>query len=50
VLLSYMIKHGTVNKKALAALPKATGKAPFLTPSLAQVTAAKAVVAQEWGS
>jgi putative spermidine/putrescine transport system substrate-binding protein len=50
VLLSYMIKHGTVNQKALKALPKASGKAPFLTPSLAQVNAAKAVVAKEWGS
>ena len=48
VELQAMIKNGTVNKTYLKALPPVSKPAQY--PSLAQVTAAEAVVAQQWAS
>jgi len=48
VELQAMIKNGTVNKTFLKALPAVSKPAQY--PSLAQVTAAEAVVAQQWAS
>jgi putative spermidine/putrescine transport system substrate-binding protein len=48
VELPAMIKNGTVNKTYLKALPPVSKPAKY--PSLAQVTAAEAVVAQQWAS
>ncbi|HVC85768.1 MAG TPA: ABC transporter substrate-binding protein [Solirubrobacteraceae bacterium] len=48
VELPAMIKNGTVNKTYLKALPAVAKPAKY--PSLAQVTAAEAVVAQQWAS
>jgi len=48
VELPAMIKNGTVNKTYLKALPAVAKPAQY--PSLAQVTAAEAVVAQQWAS
>ena len=48
VELQAMIKSGTVNKTYLKALPPVSKPAQY--PSLAQVTAAEAVVAQQWAS
>ncbi len=48
VELAAMIKSGTVNRTWLAALPPVTSPARY--PTLAQVTAAEAVVAQQWAS
>ncbi len=48
VELQAMIKNGTVNKTYLKALPPVSKPAKY--PSLAQVTAAEAVVAQQWAS
>jgi putative spermidine/putrescine transport system substrate-binding protein len=47
--LASLIKNGTVNKKADAALPAAPSGA-ITFPSVAQTTAAEAVVAQQWAS
>jgi len=48
VELQAMIKNGTVNKTFLKALPPVSKPAQY--PTLAQVTAAEAVVAQQWAS
>ena len=48
VELAAMIKNGTVNKTYLKALPPVSKPAKY--PSLAQVTAAEAVVAQQWAA
>jgi putative spermidine/putrescine transport system substrate-binding protein len=48
VELQAMIKNGTVNKTFLKALPPVSKPAQY--PSLAQVTAAESVVAQQWAS
>jgi putative spermidine/putrescine transport system substrate-binding protein len=48
VELQAMIKNKTVNKKFLAALPPVSHPAKY--PTLAQVTAAEATVAQNWAS
>jgi len=48
VELQAMIKNHTVNKTYLKALPPVSKPAQY--PSLAQVTAAEAVVAQQWAS
>ncbi len=48
VELQAMIKAGTVNKTFLKALPPVSKPAQY--PSLAQVTAAEAVVAQQWAA
>ena len=48
VELQAMIKNGTVNKTYLKALPPVSKPAQY--PSLAQVTAAEAGVAQQWAS
>jgi len=47
--LATMIKNGSVNKKADAALPAAPAGA-IKFPSVAQTTAAEAVVSQQWAS
>ena len=47
--LATMIKNGTVNKQADAALPPAPAGA-IKFPSVAQTTAAEAVVSQQWAS
>jgi putative spermidine/putrescine transport system substrate-binding protein len=44
--LSVMIKGGTVDKKALAALPPAPSTLSF--PTTAQLTAAQTLVSQDW--
>jgi putative spermidine/putrescine transport system substrate-binding protein len=46
--LASMIKNHTVNEKYLKALPPVSKPAQY--PSLAQVTAAEAVVAQQWAA
>jgi hypothetical protein len=44
-----LVKNGTANKAALAALPKApAGTITF--PSVAQTTAAENLVSQDWAS
>jgi putative spermidine/putrescine transport system substrate-binding protein len=48
VELQAMIKNGTVNKTFLKALPPVSKPAKY--PSLAQVTAAEAAVAQQWAA
>ena len=48
VELQAMIKNGTVNKTFLKALPPVSHPAKY--PTLAQVTAAEATVAQNWAS
>ncbi|MFZ0994874.1 MAG: ABC transporter substrate-binding protein [Candidatus Dormiibacterota bacterium] len=48
VLLSQMIKTGTVNKQALAEIPPVSGDPTF--PTLAQQAAQKQVVLQQWST
>jgi putative spermidine/putrescine transport system substrate-binding protein len=47
--LASLVKNGSVDKSALAALPPAP-KGAITFPSVAQTTAAEAVVAQQWAS
>jgi putative spermidine/putrescine transport system substrate-binding protein len=48
--MSAMISAGTINKTAEAALPAVPGSGQLQLPTAAQVTAAGAVVAQQWPS